>query len=109
MIVRSSLVRHFIIFLIILLALGLYVAVYVRSSALGRYEPACYGLNGVKWYDWAPRGFYNNGKWNHSAAWAFLPLYWVDVNYWHTYNAQDSGRYPVDVPMRPSKVTSTAK
>jgi hypothetical protein len=79
----------------ILLAL-IYVGTYGILSLGGRYEPAAWGLAGVKWYAWAPRGFVRDYHWNRALMWTFLPLYYLDTRFWHTEDAMDSGDYPIN-------------
>jgi len=77
------------------LLLTTYVAVYVVLSVSGRYEPAAIGLNGVKCYSWAPRGFHADLKWRQKPLIFFAPLYCADRWVWHTDDAADSGAYPI--------------
>lgn len=55
------------------LMLCLYVGSYLWLSTHGRYEPAAIGLNGVKWYHWAPSGFVTNFRWNQNVGAGVLP------------------------------------
>ena len=74
--------------------LGIYVLSYVVLSSLGAYAPAAWGTNGVKWYAWAPPGFYNppTGEWIHTPMRIFYaPLSIIDDRYWHTH-----GHFPED-------------
>jgi hypothetical protein len=65
-------------------AVAAYVGSYVARSARGRYEPMVIGLNGVKWYDWAPEGFVGEGwKWNETQIWWYYPLWRLDRRFWH--------------------------
>ena len=88
--------------------LATYTAVYVALSANGRYEPAAWGLDGVKWYAWAPAGFVRDYAWDVRMMIAFAPLYYLDQEFWHTERESESGRYPInrvpdlDVSDRPS-------
>jgi hypothetical protein len=34
-------------------------------------------------------------QWRQEPIMIFLPLYWVDTRFWHTYDAAHSGRYPI--------------
>jgi hypothetical protein len=76
-------------------------AAYVLLSLNGGYQPSCVGASGVKWYEWAPFGFYDpdhawegssyavhhptekTGGWNRTMMWTFLPLYYVDDQFIH--------------------------
>jgi hypothetical protein len=75
--------------------LTIYVSAYVVLSVSGRYEPAAIGLNGVKCYSWAPRGFHTNLTWRRKSLIFFAPLYCADRWLWHTDDASESGRYPI--------------
>ena len=77
------------------IALGLYGVTYLALSTQGKYEPAIWGLGGVKSYGWAPRGFMADLRWRRSMLWIFAPLYFSDIRVWHTSALADSGRYPV--------------
>ena len=76
--------------------LATYTAVYVGLSANGRYEPAAWGLAGVKWYAWAPAGFVRDYAWDGRMMIAFAPLYYLDQEFWHTERESESGRYPIN-------------
>jgi hypothetical protein len=71
-----------------------YVGSYFWRSTRGRYEPAAIGLNGVKWYRWAPRGFVTDLRWNHNLIYGYYPLFFLDTRLWHTDDARDR-RYPI--------------
>ncbi len=75
---------------------GAYILSYLALSLQGRYEPSAIGLNGVKWYRWAPRGFVTDFRWNSSMGAAFLPLHFLDTKLWHTSGRAHSERYPVN-------------
>ena len=73
--------------------LFIYLSSYVLISRMGRYEPAVFGSNGVKWHMWAPRGFpdFSSTK-GMSWQWLFVPLWLLDSRIWHTAdNAYDPG------------------
>lgn len=84
------------------LALGtllLYFASYFLLSIAGRYEPEIFGfgrdagLNHVKQYAWAPKGFpdFTNIR-KFSWQWLYVPLWLLDYRVWHTAdNAHDPG------------------
>jgi hypothetical protein len=74
-----------------------YTGGYVALSANGRYEPAAWGLDGVKWYAWAPAGFVHDFKWDGRMVIAFAPLYYLDQEFWHTERESESGRYPINL------------
>jgi hypothetical protein len=86
--------------------LGLYVGSYLALSLRGRYEPSVWGLNGVKWYSWAPAGFVEDLHWNHPIRITYLPLYCLDTQFWHRegYRERD-GKYPIHwiEPPKPSE------
>jgi hypothetical protein len=74
----------------------LYMWTYAVLSINGRYEPAAIGLRGVKWYAWAPCGFYDQDcGWNRSMMTFFVPLMFVDTRLWHTPDDALSGKYPI--------------
>lgn len=76
--------------------LAAYVADYLRRTVYGRYEPWTIGLNGVKTYAWAPRGFVSDFRWNTDLMRFYLPLVILDQRLWHTWEAAESGKYPVN-------------
>ena len=82
--------------IVLLILLLVYVGSYVVLSSGGCYEPAAIGLNGVKGYGWAPRGFVDHYRWKRWPAIVYLPLYIIDVRAWHRDAKVNSGRYPVD-------------
>ena len=66
----------------------------------GRYEPAVIGLNGVKWYAWAPKYFVSDFNWNQTPETIFLPLYYLDIKFWHTEHRSYMDIYPInEVPV----------
>lgn len=73
-----------------------YFLTYILLTCFGSFAPAVWGLNGVKWYSWAPYGFVDAGlRRNGTLHLVFAPLYLADVNLWHTEGAMGSKRYPV--------------
>jgi hypothetical protein len=74
----------------------LYTCSYLWISVHGRYEPAIIGLNGVKWYEWAPDGFVDEFKWNRLMMRFFFPMHLLDTRLWHTPVRSDSGAYPIN-------------
>jgi hypothetical protein len=80
--------------------LGLIITIYLGSYLLlslqGRFEPAAIGLNGVKSYAWAPKGFVNEFKWNNSFVIFYSPLYAIDQWYWHTDEAFHRNKYSIN-------------
>ena len=78
--------------------LCLYVGTYALLSVNGRYEPAAWGVNGVKWYGWAPAGFVQDFEWSGPLLLAFAPLYALDKRLWHTDcdSDADCGSYPIN-------------
>jgi hypothetical protein len=90
---------------VVLLLFALYVGTYVTLSLQGRYEPNVAGLDGVKWYSWAPAGLVYEqpagsrrlAKWNMPLVWAFWPLHRLDTSYWHPHERPGyKGRYPIN-------------
>jgi len=81
--------------IVLILALASYIGMYVRLSLHGRYEPACIGLGGVKWYDWAPQGFVTGWTWHPAPMLLFAPCYAWDLHCWHTQSQCLSGRFPM--------------
>jgi hypothetical protein len=78
----------------------LYVGIYLALSLQGRYEPACIGPAGVKWYAWEPRGYptlLNQPKWRWVLRHAFSPLWVLDVRFWHTTAKAWYGEYPINL------------
>ena len=73
-----------------------YVGSYMWRSERGRYEPASIGLNGVKSYGWAPKGFVTDFRWNHTLMRAYFPLYYLDNRFWHTPDDAYRGNYPIN-------------
>jgi hypothetical protein len=70
---------------------------YSILSICGRYEPAAWGLNGVKWYNWAPYGFVGDKyKWKKYMIIVFLPLWTIDRFYIHSIDDAYSGKYPIN-------------
>ena len=80
----------------LVLLLLIYVGSYLMLSISGRFEPEAIGLNGVKWYAWAPRGFVHDYRWRKSLRTVFIPLWIADTHLWHTSDKAGGGRYPVD-------------
>ena len=78
------------------LAVFMYIGSYLWRSTQGRYEPAAIGLNGVKWYHWAPRGFVTDFRWNQTLVQAYYPLFFIDTRFWHTSDDAYRGRYPIN-------------
>jgi hypothetical protein len=94
--------------LVLVSLLLLYVGSYVALSANGCYEPEGIGLNGVKWYAWAPRGFVDHYVWRQSLRIAYFPLSYLDVRFWHTYDRARTGEYPID-EVRPEDIGKVYK
>jgi hypothetical protein len=80
----------------VVVLLALYISSYVALSVGGRFEPRAIGLNGVKGYAWAPRGFVKDYKWNWSLVLFYLPLTALDERVWHNGYRQ----YPVNFVKR---------
>jgi hypothetical protein len=75
-----------------------YVGVYIQLSAHGQFEPAAIGIDYVSDYDWAPRGFVRDYKWNSTMLKIFAPCWRVDRRYWHRPQDADPELYPVNEP-----------
>jgi hypothetical protein len=74
-----------------------YVGVYLILSANGCYEPGTRGIDGVKWYSWAPVGYVRGDRWNDSMMWTFAPLYFADARLWHPHVRPGySGPHPIN-------------
>ncbi len=82
----------------VIIFIAFYVGIYAVLSLSGQYEPSVWGSNGVKWCEWAPRGFVSNYSWRTAPALVFMPLWLIDRSVWHTFDGQYSGRYPVHIP-----------
>ena len=82
--------------LVAALLLCVYSGVYVSLSFNGRYEASVVGLNGVKWYSWAPLGYVQDYKWNQSLLLTFVPLYYLDTQFWHPNTSSYSGPHPIN-------------
>jgi hypothetical protein len=78
---------------------AMYVFSYVSLSVAGRYEPAAWGLDGVKWYSWAPAGFVRSKdlEWRRHTLLMFYPLYQLDRKFWHTEAKMFTGKYPMNI------------
>jgi len=74
----------------------IYLVSYFVMSINGRYEPGVWGLNGPKWYVWAPAGFVHEFEWNGPVMLMYYPLYELDRRYWHRDDDSHSGKYPVN-------------
>ena len=84
------------IFVTLLVTLSAYIGSYLALSLQGRFEPSAIGLNGVKWYACAPRGFVTEFQWNSNLQTVYLPLYVLDTKLWHTSDDAYSDRYPIN-------------
>ena len=73
-----------------------YAVSYTSLSIQGRYEPLFIGLNGVKGYGWAPRGFVRDFVWSRWCFKVYFPAWYADNMLWHSPEAVSSGKYPVD-------------
>jgi heme O synthase-like polyprenyltransferase len=80
----------------IISAIAIYPLSYLALSLNGLFYPAVIGLNGVKWYSWAPRGFASETeyKWNTGMLVFYLPLWYVDKEFFHTHDLVATGEYP---------------
>jgi hypothetical protein len=87
-----------------------YLVSYLYLSFHGKYEPYVIRMHDQNSYAWAPQGFVLDYKWNRFHLAFYLPLYCLDVQFWHTRAKAQSGLYPLDRPptLVPTKVHSTA-
>jgi hypothetical protein len=76
----------------------IYLVSYLFVTFHGKYEPYVIGFHDQNSYAWAPRGFVHDYKWNRFHLAFYLPLYCVDVQFWHTRAKSQSGLYPLDRP-----------
>ena len=90
------------------LLFGVYAGAYVVRSLDGRFEPAHIGLNGVKWYQWAPAGFVTDFKWNHAQLKFYYPLYLLDIRFWHNEDAEFVSKYPFN-EVKPEEIWKVYK
>lgn len=82
--------------LIVFIGINAYMGSYLWRSSRGRFETLSIGLNGVKNYGWAPRGFVEKFRWNQSLVIAYYPLWFLDNRFWHESLDADLGRYPIN-------------
>jgi hypothetical protein len=101
MIRRRKVLNVFLVFLILS-----YPVSYIWRSLQGRYEPALIGLNGVKVYGWAPRGFVDDYKWRRGIRLVYAPLSFIDDRLWHRpLLPGETTSYPINE----SRLTKSAK
>jgi hypothetical protein len=55
--------------------ISVYAGSYLVLSMNGRYEPAVIGINYVKFYQWAPKGFVDHYRWRRGWIYFYYPLY----------------------------------
>jgi hypothetical protein len=82
--------------------LALYVVSYMWLSSKGEYVPSSWGLAWVKGYVWAPRGFVSGPmglQWNRQLQTFFLPLWWADVRFIHTWSKAGLREYPINTAL----------
>ena len=72
-----------------------YIGLYLALTSAGTYQPATWGLNGIKSFAWSPKYFTDaTGRLRRAWAYTFLPLYWLDLHYWHNdWTGQSGPRY----------------
>lgn len=64
--------------------LAVYVLSYTLLSLQGAYGPATAGVHGVKTCAWYPRGFREeSGEWRDRTMTVFIPIWFLDLRYWH--------------------------
>jgi hypothetical protein len=69
---------------VILVVLSLYVAAYLGMTMAGGYIPFTSGSNGIKDWIWAPNCMTDDtGRFRPGVSHVFLPLFWLDVKFWH--------------------------
>ncbi len=82
----------------LVIVLVIYVGSYAGVSAFGEFHPGVIGSGGIKWYCWVPAGFSRGFRLRKPLFYAYLPLYRLDVTYWHRFGDAYGGRYPVVTP-----------
>lgn len=71
---------------------AVYVGIYVVLSLAGTYRPGTRGTNGIKDWVWLPKYFTDDsGTWRRGYVYTFLPLFWLDIHYWHNDWTGESG------------------
>lgn len=80
------------------IALTKYCCSYTTFSLEGQFEPEVIGLNGVKFYSWAPKGFVDKFEWDNSRVTFYRGLWALDNLFWHKSGPGYDlpGNYPVD-------------
>lgn len=76
-----------------------YFESYVNLSLQGSYEPDVTGVNGVKIYSWAPKGFAHQFDWKVSRIFFYCGLWTFDNWNWHRSGPwyDLSRKYSVDI------------
>ena len=90
----------------LLLGAMVYVGSYVVLSLGGRFEPSTTGLRGVegsvaisvRTFIWKPAGFSNHFKTRWSLVYFYLPIYFLDIHFWHGYEDAYGRKYPTSEP-----------
>jgi hypothetical protein len=86
-----------------------YVATYLALSTTGTYRPNTIGLNGIQDWFWSPKYFADDfGTLRKGWACAFLPLYWLDLHYWHNdWTGENGPRHEILPPRKRSALSVT--
>ena len=82
--------------------LVIYVTSYAILSAQGQYVPRVIGLNRVKQYVWAPRGFVSGPagiKWKRLLVYGFLPTFWIDQHFIHISDLANDGKHSINTTL----------
>jgi hypothetical protein len=109
--INRTIKRKFFVKLVAAIATG-YVCVYVVLSFAGTYRPGTIGLNGIKDWLWYPKYFTSSsGKIRTACIYAFLPLFWLDIHYWHNDWTGQSGPRDETLPFggRPSQFSRSSE
>ena len=72
--------------------LVLYLSSYFIISLNEIYRPGCVGLNGIKWYEWMPAGYYSEKlEFRRFMFNIYAPLWMLDQRYWHKESGSFAG------------------
>ncbi|HEX2749263.1 MAG TPA: hypothetical protein VHM91_14745 [Verrucomicrobiales bacterium] len=87
------------IVLTLVVIFALYILGYAVLSRFGAYAPIARSPDYVKWWEWAPKGTYEQ----KTGGWLWLhefysPLIVADLRYWHTKRHPDEGDRRYDLP-----------
>jgi hypothetical protein len=83
---RRKLIISAVVFMVV------YCGSYTGLTLSGAYIPSAYDLRGVMGWIWAPPGFaYKDGRFPTTLGFVFIPLWWLDIHYWHNDESGQSG------------------